>query len=111
MKNDLRERSRFQLLEALLQDSMYVFRQFRRAPVFVLTAVLTLALGIGANTAIFTLIDQLILRLLPIRDPQRVVLLQEQGQFYGDNMGDNAMSYTVYRTIRDAVRLRLRLPV
>ena len=100
-KSDLRESSRFQPLEALLQDSAYVFRQFRRTPVFALTAVLTLALGIGANTAIFTLIDQLILRLLPIHDPRRVVILKEQGQFYGDNMGANAMSYTMYQSIRD----------
>jgi predicted permease len=101
VKNEWWERSRFQPLEEMLHDSAYVFRQFRKAPLFAVTAILTLALGIGANTAIFTLIDQLILRLLPIKDPQRVTILKEQGQFYGDNMGDNAMSYPMYRTIRD----------
>lgn len=101
MKNEWRERSRFQPLEELLHDSAYVFRQFRKAPLFALTAILTLALGIGANTAIFTLVDQLILRLLPIQDPQRVMILKAQGQFYGDNMGYNAMSYPMYQTIRD----------
>jgi len=47
MKNDLRERSRFQPLEEALQDLAYVFRQFRKAPVFAFTAILTLVLGIG----------------------------------------------------------------
>jgi len=102
MKDDLRERNRFQPLEEALQDAAYFFRQLRKTPLFALTAILTLALGIGANTAIFTLVDQLILRLLPIGDPQRVVLLQEQGgQYYGDNMGANAMSYTMFQTIRE----------
>lgn len=65
MKNDLRERSRFRFVEALLQDSAYVLRQFRKSPLFAIAVILTLALGIGTNTAIFTLVDQLILRLLP----------------------------------------------
>ncbi len=101
-KNDLREKSRFQPLEAFLQDTAYVFRQLRKAPLFAVTAVLTLALGIGANTAIFSLIDQLILRLLPVKDPQRVVILRDEGgAFYGDNNGANAMSYPMYEIFRD----------
>ena len=51
------------------QDLSYALRQLRRAPVFALTAVLTLALGIGANTAVFFLLDQALLRSLPVRDP------------------------------------------
>jgi hypothetical protein len=81
MRNDLRERSRFRFIEALLQDTAYVLRQYRKSPLFAVAAILTLALGIGANTAIFTLVDQLILRLLPIKDPQRVVALVSQGDF------------------------------
>ncbi|MGA8594293.1 MAG: permease prefix domain 1-containing protein, partial [Bryobacteraceae bacterium] len=96
MKNEFRDRSRFRPLEAVFEDSTYVFRQFRKSPLFAVASILTLALGIGANTAIFTLVDQLILRLLPIRDPQQVVMLAGQGQFYGDNMGYNPMSYTMY---------------
>jgi hypothetical protein len=92
MKSELRDRSRFRPLEAVLQDSTYVVRQFRKSPLFAITSILTLALGIGANTAIFTLVDQLILRLLPIKDPQQVVALVGQGQFYGDNMGENPIS-------------------
>jgi predicted permease len=105
MKNELRERSRFHPLETVLQDSAYIVRQFRRSPLFAIASILTLALGIGANTAIFTLADQLILRLLPIQDPQQVVALVGKGQYYGDNMGMNALSYTMYQTLRDHNRV------
>jgi putative ABC transport system permease protein len=100
-KNELRDRSRFRPLETVLQDSAYVLRQFRKSPLFAVASILTLALGIGANTAIFTLADQLILRLLPVRDPERVVAVVAKGKYYGDNMGMNALSYTMYQTIRD----------
>jgi predicted permease len=115
MKNELRDRSRFRPVEAVLADCSYVVRQFRNSPLFAVAAVLTLALGIGANTAIFTLVDQLILRLLPIKDPQQVVALAAQGRFYGDNMGINAMSYPMYQTFRDRnqvfSRMMCRRPV
>ena len=104
MKNDLRERSRFSFLETVLQDSAYVIRQLRRSPVFAVAAILTLALGIGANTAIFSLVDQLILRLLPVQDPQSVVALSGTGKFYGDSQNQGAtppMSYPMYQDIRD----------
>ena len=101
MKSELRDRSRFRPLETVLQDSAYVLRQFRRSPLFAIASILTLALGIGANTAIFTLVDQLILRLLPIKDPQQVVAVAARGQYYGDNMGANVLSYTMYQTVRD----------
>jgi len=85
----------------LLKDCVYALRGFRRAPVFSAVAVLSLALGIGANTAIFTLVDQLILRLLPIRDPQQIVLLAGRGRHYGGNNGRNALSYLMYQDLRD----------
>jgi len=85
----------------LIQDLLFAIRSFRKAPVFTAVAVLSLALGIGANTAIFTLVDQLILKLLPIQDPQRVVLLAGVGRHYGGNNGRNALSYPMYRDFRE----------
>ncbi len=85
----------------LAQDLRFAVRSFRRAPVFTAVAILSLALGIGANTAIFTLIDQLILRLLPIQDPARVVILAGRGRHYGGNNGRNALAYPMYQDLRD----------
>src|SRR6202012_1376353 len=56
-------------METLRQDIAYAFRQMRQSPVFTLTAMLTLALGIGATTAIFSLIDTVMLKSLPVADP------------------------------------------
>ena len=73
----------------------------RKSPLFTMVAVLSLALGIGANTAIFTLIHQLILELLPVKHPEELVLLTSRGQHYGSNTGRNAISYPMYQDIRD----------
>src|SRR5580698_3281963 len=84
-----------------LNDVRYAFRTFRKSPVFVAVAVLSLALGIGANTAIFTLIDQILLRLLPVKDPEQLVLLWSRGSHYGSNNGPNKISYPMYEDFRD----------
>ena len=60
------------LLEHLLYDFRYALRQLRRSPAFTLTAVLTLALGIGATTAIFTLVEQVMLQSLPVTRPDQL---------------------------------------
>src|ERR1700761_6767760 len=88
-------------MTTLLQDVRFAFRGLRKSPVFTAVAILSLALGIGANTAIFTLVDQLILRLLPIQDPAGVVLLSAVGRHYGGNNGPNAISYPMYQDLRD----------
>src|SRR5581483_2641168 len=72
---------------------------------FTIAVVSTLAIGVGANTAIFSLVDQLILRLLPVEDPQRVVALVGTGNFYGDSQGTNPLSYPAYEDIRDHNRV------
>ena len=88
-------------MATLLQDLRYAVRTLRKSPLFVSVAVLSLALGIGANTAIFTLINQLILQYLPVRNPEELVLLTARGNHYGSNNGPNALSYALYQDIRD----------
>jgi putative ABC transport system permease protein len=85
----------------LVQDLRFALRTLRKSPLFTTVAVFSLALGIGANTAIFTLIDQLILRLLPVSHPEELVLLTSRGQHYGSNTGSNAISYPMYQDFRD----------
>src|SRR5207245_1809042 len=64
-------------IQILLRNLRYVLRQFRMAPVFTSAAVLTLALGIGGTTAIFTLINAVMLRSLPVTDPGRLYRVGE----------------------------------
>ena len=70
-------------MHSLIQDLRFCLRQIRRSPGFMVTAVLTLALGVGANTAIFSLLDQALLRSLPVRDPGQLVILAATGQDVG----------------------------
>src|SRR5579872_987986 len=88
-------------MATLAQDLRYAFRTLRRSPLFAAVAVLSLALGIGANAAIFTLINQLILQLLPVAHPEQLILLTARGQHYGSNTGQNALSYPMYQDFRD----------
>src|SRR5262245_46493390 len=81
----------------LLVDLSFAFRTLRRSPLFAAVAILSLALGIGANTAIFTLIDQIILRELPIKDPDSLVMLYQRGANNGSNMGSRMHSYPIYQ--------------
>jgi putative ABC transport system permease protein len=99
----LRQRSRdawgFAWLETLLQDLRYGLRQFRRNPEFTAVAVITLALGIGANTAIFTLIDAVMLRMLPVEKPAE--LFQLQYGYPGSGGASSTFSNPVWEQVRD----------
>ena len=79
----------------------YALRSARKNPLVTTVAVLSLALGIGANTAIFSLIDQLLLRMLPVEGPQLLVQLAARGPYYGAQWGEDRMSYPMYRDFRD----------
>jgi predicted permease len=84
------------------QDLRYAVRQLCRSPGFTAAAVLSLALGIGANTAIFTFLDQVLLRPLPVQHPEQLALLSwGDGPTYGVNIGGDALSYPMYRDFRD----------
>src|SRR5437764_7627121 len=88
-------------MPAILRDFRYAVRTLRKSPVFLAVAVLSLALGIGANTAIFSLVNQLILQPLPVRDPHQLVMLAGRGNHYGGNNGPDRLSYPMYQEIRD----------
>src|ERR1035438_7185160 len=80
-------------LATLTQDVRYALRTMRRAPGFTAIALLSLGLGIGANTAIFSLIHALMLRLLPVRDPQQLVELLNK---YPGELHVNGFSWQSY---------------
>jgi putative ABC transport system permease protein len=90
--------------ESWLKDLRYAGRSLARNPGFVVVAVLSLALGIGAATAIFTIADQALLRLLPVKDPSRLRLLKWDGQFIGGstNGWKESFSYPMFREFEAA---------
>jgi predicted permease len=86
------------------RDLLFSLRALRRSPLFTAAAVLSLALGIGANMAIFSLLDQVVLRSLPIRDPERLVVLHREYNPQGSSSSDNkesVFSNRMYRDLRD----------
>jgi predicted permease len=84
-------------MTSFTSDLRFALRGLRRNPVFSTVAILSLALGIGANTAIFTLIDQIVLRKLPVKNPDELVMLYQEGPHNGSNMGSRMHSYPIYR--------------
>ncbi len=89
-----------------MTDLRYSLRQLRKSPLFTMVAVVTLALGIGASTAIFTLLDQALIRSLPVSHPEQLVRLRYTGESPGhtNNYGGDDkdfFSYPMYRDLRD----------
>jgi predicted permease len=91
-------------MAAFLSDLRHSFRMLQKSPLFTTVAIASLALGLGANTAIFTVLDQILLRPLPVKDPRELVLMSvpgpSRGMFSGDN-SERLFSRPFYIELRD----------
>ena len=107
-KEKCRDARKVNWIQDLVQDLHFGLRMLRKSPGFTAVAVLTLALGIGANTAIFTLTDQILLRDLPVPHAERLVILRSPGPNHGHTWGDvdqgaQSFSYPMYKDLRERV--------
>ena len=107
LQEDVRDVWLSRWLRDFLYDVRFSLRSFRRSPSFTLTTVLSLALGIGATTAIYSLVDQVMLHALPIREPERLVLIDWKGDTLSQNAFGtyNLMSYPICRDLQKQDRI------
>jgi predicted permease len=106
MKESYREQRGLPLMETLIQDTRHALRRLRMAPAFTITTVLTLALGIGATTSIFTLVNAVLLKSLPVVNPGELYRLGRETHCcylagYSQDGGFSMVSYDLYEYLRD----------
>jgi putative ABC transport system permease protein len=97
-KEECREAVGLRLFDELRGDVAYAVRLLRRSPAFTIVALLSLALGIGANTAIFSLIDTVLVKTLPVHDPQHLFFVDNSG---GKSGGSSGPPYPCFERLRD----------
>ena len=97
MKEEARQARGQRLVESVARDVAYALRVLRKSPGFTAAVMFSLALGIGANTAIFTLMDAVMWRMLPVKDPERLLVA---GRQQADTV-QTGFTYGQFRLIRD----------
>jgi predicted permease len=100
IKEECRDMRRVSFVENLLRDLDYGLRRLRRDPGFTTVTILTLALGIGVNTAIFSVINAVMLRTLPVQAPERLVQVAFQGKHSGESFVGESFSYPLFKKLR-----------
>src|SRR5438067_11002841 len=102
--SDIRYRLRgIARLESIVRDLRFGIRSLKSRPAFTFTVIATLALGIGANTAIFTLVDALLLRPLPVRHPEQLLIVSDPAEVNNNDVGSpitDYVSFLLYRDVR-----------
>ena len=106
IKEDYRDQRGLPFIETMLQDTRHALRRLRKAPAFAITAILTLALGIGATTSIFTLVHAVMLKSLPVSNPSQLYRLGNKPHCciwggYSQDTEFSLVSYELYQHLRD----------
>ncbi len=101
LREDVHKKSPWMPLERFVQDLRYGVRTLRKSPGFTAMAVLALALGVGANTALYSILNAVYLRLLPVENPAQLVVVTRPAMVKGRILNGQSFPYPMYRELRD----------